>query len=108
MPRPYADPEAAVRHLMETANAVEAVQGRIRIEKINGPLLFRSRARRPNTAPGSNAPSRTPGSNSRKRNFRDVHPGRGGPVGLIKNDGRLPEIGIGFAISPPRRIRLPQ
>jgi hypothetical protein len=31
-PRPYADPSAAARHLMEIANAVEAVQGRILIE----------------------------------------------------------------------------
>jgi hypothetical protein len=33
--RPYADPEAAARKLIEIANAVEAVQdGRIHIEKI--------------------------------------------------------------------------
>jgi hypothetical protein len=37
--RPYADPEAAARKLIEIANQVEAVQdGRIFIEKINGPL----------------------------------------------------------------------
>lgn len=40
-PRPYADPEAAMRKLLEIANSVEAVQdGRIHIEKINGPFLF--------------------------------------------------------------------
>ena len=38
--RPYADPEAAARKLIEIANAVEAVQdGRIHIEKINWPFL---------------------------------------------------------------------
>lgn len=40
-PRPYADPEAAAKKLLELANAVEAVQdGRIHIEKINGPFLY--------------------------------------------------------------------
>jgi hypothetical protein len=39
--RPYADPEAAARKLLELANAFEPVQdGRIYIEKINGPFLF--------------------------------------------------------------------
>jgi hypothetical protein len=39
--RPYAEPEAAARKLIEIANSVEAVQdGRIHIEKINGPFLF--------------------------------------------------------------------
>jgi len=39
--RPYADPEAAARKLIEIANSVEAGQeGRIHIEKINGPILF--------------------------------------------------------------------
>jgi hypothetical protein len=40
-PRHYADPEAAARKIIELANAVEPVQdGRIHIEKINGPFLF--------------------------------------------------------------------
>jgi hypothetical protein len=39
--RPYADPEVAARKLLEIANATEAVQdGRIHIEKLNGPFLF--------------------------------------------------------------------
>ena len=39
-PRPYADPEAAARKLMEIANSVEPVQdSRIHIEKINWPFL---------------------------------------------------------------------
>jgi hypothetical protein len=39
--RPFADPETAARKLLELANAVEPVQdGRIHIEKINGPFLY--------------------------------------------------------------------
>jgi hypothetical protein len=42
--RPFADPEKAARKLVEIANAVEPVQdGRIHIEKINEPFLFRER-----------------------------------------------------------------
>jgi hypothetical protein len=40
--RPFADPEKAARKLLEIANAVEPIQdGRIHIEKINGPFLFK-------------------------------------------------------------------
>ena len=40
-PRPFADPEAAARKIIEIANDVEAAQdGRIHIEKINGPFLY--------------------------------------------------------------------
>src|SRR6516165_10203690 len=40
-PRPYADPEAAACKLLEIANATEAVQdGRIHIERINGPFMY--------------------------------------------------------------------
>jgi hypothetical protein len=43
--RPYADPEKAARKLLEIANATEAPQeGRIHIEKINGPMLFKEGA----------------------------------------------------------------
>ena len=43
--RPYSDPEKAARKLLEIANAAEGVQdGRIHIEKINAPFLFRERA----------------------------------------------------------------
>jgi hypothetical protein len=39
--RPFADPEVAARKLLEIANAFEPIQdGRIYIEKINGPFLF--------------------------------------------------------------------
>jgi hypothetical protein len=39
--RPFADPDTAARKLLELANAFEPVQdGRIYIEKINGPFLY--------------------------------------------------------------------
>jgi hypothetical protein len=39
-PSHFTDPNAAARKLVEIANAVEAVQdGRIYIERVNGPLL---------------------------------------------------------------------
>jgi hypothetical protein len=41
--RPYAEPEKAARRILEIANAVEPIQGRIHIEKINEPFLFRDR-----------------------------------------------------------------
>jgi hypothetical protein len=43
--RPYADPEAAARKLIDIANSVEAVQdGQIYIELINAPMLFEHKA----------------------------------------------------------------
>jgi len=43
--RPYAEPAAAARKLIEIANSVEAVQdGRIHIELINAPFLFDPKA----------------------------------------------------------------
>jgi hypothetical protein len=43
--RPYADPEAAARKLLEIANAFEPIQdGRIYIEALNGPMLFQHKA----------------------------------------------------------------
>jgi hypothetical protein len=41
--RPFADPEKAARRILKIAHAVEPVQGRINIEKINEPFLFRDR-----------------------------------------------------------------
>ena len=39
--RPYSDPEKAARRLLEHAHAFEPLQdGRIYIEKLNGPFLF--------------------------------------------------------------------
>ena len=46
----YSDPEKAARKILEIANSVEAVQdGRIRIEKINAPFLYKERGSQPNT-----------------------------------------------------------
>ena len=42
--RPYSDPEKAARKIVEIANSVEPGQeGRIYIELINGPFLFREK-----------------------------------------------------------------
>jgi hypothetical protein len=42
--RPYADPEKAARKIVEIANSVEpGQQGRIYIELINGPFLYREK-----------------------------------------------------------------
>ena len=42
--RPYANPEHAARKLLEIAKAVAPVQdGRIHIEKINAPFLYKER-----------------------------------------------------------------
>ncbi|MHC2552372.1 hypothetical protein [Bradyrhizobium elkanii] len=42
--RPYAKPEAAARRLLEICREVEPVQdGRLHIEKINYPFLFRDK-----------------------------------------------------------------
>ena len=39
--RPYADPEITARKIVELANEFEPIQdGRIYMEKINGPFLF--------------------------------------------------------------------
>jgi hypothetical protein len=43
--RRYADPEVAARRLVEIVSAIEPVQdGRIHVEKINGPFLFQDNA----------------------------------------------------------------
>ena len=42
--RPYADPEKAARKILEIANSVEPGQeGRIYIELLNGPFLYREK-----------------------------------------------------------------
>ena len=44
-PRPFANPEAAARKLLEIAHAFQPIQdGRIYIEVINGPMLFKHKA----------------------------------------------------------------
>ena len=59
--RPLAQPDKAARHIIEIANTIEPDQGRIHIEKINGPFLFRDKGTPANTALASNALSRTAG-----------------------------------------------
>ena len=54
-PRPYADPEKAARRILEIANSVEPIQGRIHIEKINEPFRSATAAVRPSTARASNS-----------------------------------------------------
>ncbi len=40
-PRPYADPDAAARKIIELANSLERyMDNRLLIEKINGPFLY--------------------------------------------------------------------
>ena len=75
--QPYADPEKAARKILEIANSVEAIQdGRIRIEKINGPFLYREggHAGRIQGWPGSGDRPRLAGA-ARERNVREVHAG---------------------------------
>ncbi|WFU75244.1 hypothetical protein [Bradyrhizobium sp. CB2312] len=51
--RPYADPEAAARKLIELAASIPPVQdGRIHIEKINAPFLFQLKASGPEFGAG--------------------------------------------------------
>jgi hypothetical protein len=53
--RPYADPEVAMRKILEIANTVEPVQDcRIHIEKINGPFLFEHGGKPAEYSAGSN------------------------------------------------------
>jgi len=43
--RPYADPDAAARKILEIANSLEPyMDGRLLIELINGPMLFKEKA----------------------------------------------------------------
>jgi hypothetical protein len=68
-PRPFADPEKAARRVLDIANAVEPIQGRIHIEKINEPFLFRDRGSPAEYGAGSNSRSSAAGS-------RRTNPGR--------------------------------
>ena len=70
--RLWSDPEKAARKLLEIANAVEVVQdGRIYIELINGPFLFRN-AGRIQGRPELGDRARLTGA-SRIRNLCEVH-----------------------------------
>ena len=44
-PRPYADPDAAARKIVEIANGLEPyMDSRLLVERINGPFLFELKA----------------------------------------------------------------
>lgn len=63
--RPYADPEAAARKLVELAAGVEPIDGRIHIEKINYPFMSKEGCNGSGrSAPASNTRSRRAGSTS--------------------------------------------
>ncbi|MET3840535.1 hypothetical protein ABIE49_002613 [Bradyrhizobium sp. OAE829] len=42
--RPYSDPDNSARKLLEIANATGPVDGKIYIEKINAPMLYKEGA----------------------------------------------------------------
>ena len=64
--RPFADPEKAARRLMQHAHAFEVVQdGRIYIEKINGPFLYIDRGT-PGESAGLNSMTAGPSCGSPK------------------------------------------
>jgi hypothetical protein len=42
--RPFADPDKAAHRIIEIANSVEPAQGKIYIELINYPMLFKDKA----------------------------------------------------------------
>ena len=81
--RPYSDPEKAARKILEIANSVEAVQdGKIYIELINGPFLYREKGTPAEYQAGLDLGSRAAGGNARERNLRQVHAGGRGSVCL--------------------------
>jgi hypothetical protein len=84
--RPYADPEAAARKLIEIANSIEAVQeGRIHIEKINGPFLFEFKGSPPEYGAGLDlAIARGWLVMHESGTLREVHTGRRGFVCVMR------------------------
>jgi hypothetical protein len=78
--RPFADPEAAAMHIKRIVRDVDAIQGVIHIEKINGPFLFRDKGTPAEYGAGLSA--RSLAEAARKRNLRDVHAGRCGSIRL--------------------------
>jgi hypothetical protein len=65
--RPYADPEKAARRILEIANAVEPIQGRIHIEKFKRRFSSVTAVARPNTARASNSRCMNPEPSSPSR-----------------------------------------
>ena len=89
--RPHSDPEKAARKLLEIASRVEAMQdGRIHIEKINGPFLYRENGTPDEYKVGLDpAIERGLAGAARERHVRPVHAGGRRPVRLIRCRRRL-------------------
>jgi len=85
-PRPYADPEKAARRMLELANSVEPIQGRIHKRKSTSRSCSATAVGRRNTALGSNSRSSAAGSR-RIRDLRNVHADRRRAVRLT-GEGR--------------------
>jgi hypothetical protein len=91
--RPYSDPEKAARRILEIANAVEPVQGRIHIEKVNESFLFRDGGsphgiwRRHETRHRAWL-----AGDARVRNLRDLHIGRRRAVRLGHTTSERPPL----------------
>src|SRR5438046_1195335 len=83
-PRPFTDPEAAARKLMEIANATEAVQdGRIHIERSTGRSYMGGRlAGRIRCGPEAGDRPRL-ALDARERDLCEIHSGRRRAVRLI-------------------------
>jgi hypothetical protein len=92
--RPYSDPEKAARRILEIANAVEAIKGgRIHVEKINGPFLFRDGGSPAEYGAGMKlAIERGWLGDAQVRHLREVHAGRRRAVCL--NAKRAPAAGL--------------
>jgi hypothetical protein len=80
--RPYSDPEKAARRLMEHAQAFEPIQdGRIYIEKPNGPFLYVDNGTPAEYRAGLDFAWLV--GNARQRNVREANAKRSGPIRLI-------------------------
>src|SRR5437016_1823834 len=86
-PPPFADPEKAARRILEIANAVEPIQDRIHIEKINEQFLFRDLARHPGRVRrGPQTRDRVRlAQDARIRDFRHLHAGRRSAIRVTAN-----------------------
>jgi hypothetical protein len=93
--RPYSAPEKAARRLMQHAHAFEIVQdGRISIEKLNGPFLFGDRGTPEEVCGWPRAGHRTRLARTpRQRNVREVHAIRRRPVRLMAGGDCPSDIG---------------
>jgi len=84
-PRPLANPEVAARKIVELANAVEPVQdGRIHVEKINGPFLFQLKGTPAEYKAGLDLAI----ADARERHVREVHAG-GGRLVCVNSSPRV-------------------